>query len=204
MSRTESMTRVLDNVTESVLAESKKTMDDAHEEAERILEQAKKRTLDVADQLATEHEEKVESRIEKARSETQKERKRMVLRTVEEEVHEILDEADTRIREILSSPKGTDALERWILEGVEAMPGERAIVKVDSDTKGILDEVVEGVGEATDVELEVSDENLDPDAGVMVSSPDGNVVYNNTVDNRIEIFREELRRELTKMIRGAT
>jgi V/A-type H+-transporting ATPase subunit E len=66
----------------------------------------------------------------------------------------------------------------------------------------ILKELVDEISMSTGLKVYVSDEPIDCIAGLKVSSLDGKVVFDNTVEGRLGRLRPLLRREIAKILTG--
>jgi vacuolar-type H+-ATPase subunit E/Vma4 len=189
---------------------------EAEGEAEAIIENAKKHAEDIINRAKKDAEEIINKEIKMAYEKIKMEERRriaeislrvreMVLRERERIFNEILNESKKRLHEFKKTDAYASFLQELILEGCEAIGSGDLIIKIDSKDKEIdiniekLRKIIEErIGEKVNVSIVF--DNISELGGVIVSTSDENIVYNNTLEAILERNSDELRKIITKSI----
>ena len=120
------------------------------------------------------------------------------LRTLDSSYREIMAEVDARIRKAMQEPGFSDVLTDWIAEAAIGLDRKEAKVAYSAQTpvtEEMLRAAEKKVHDMTGASVSLS---LDPvmvkGAGVILSSSDGKVSYNNQLDVRIRRFQRDIKR----------
>lgn len=122
------------------------------------------------------------------------------LRSLEKAVNEAFEHATRGISES-SGPDYERALGRLIQEGLDVM-GPRASIRCASkDRRAVASAVKKLNGKA---KVTLVDEPVETIGGVVMSTPDGSVRFDNTFEARLERMKPALRKETAALLTGAT
>ena len=119
------------------------------------------------------------------------------LKALEAEVNRVFSEA-MRLLSTLSPSSYESAVTRLVEEGVQVI-GPRATVSCNDRDKKLLSSVVKKLSKGV-VKLTVGRTNISTIGGVVMSSPDGTVSFDNTFEARLERTRQDLRREVAGVL----
>ena len=170
----------------------------ASREAEDILSDARERAEKEARMEKRSYSvrlEQIEAREESARRSIDR---LSELRSLDSAYREVMDEVNRRLSAALSSPSFESVMIGWIAEaaiGLDRKEAKVAFSEKTPVTDGMLRRAESLVKEETGAELSLS---LDPQRltgpGVVLSSLDGKVSYNNQLDVRMRRYSRDIRR----------
>jgi V/A-type H+/Na+-transporting ATPase subunit E len=121
------------------------------------------------------------------------------LRSLEKAVLEAFELATNEISKS-SGPDHEKALGRLIQEGIDAI-GPRARVQCASKDMKAVASVVKKLESKAKVTLD--EEPIETIGGVVLTTPDGSVRFDNTFEARLERMRPDLRKEVATILTGA-
>jgi len=186
-------------------AEAKKIIEDAKKEAEKIIANAKRQ----AEEIVTKEVEKYIQQMNYERrqkvSEINLKFKEEILKAQEELYEEIIREVERRINELRNNEIYEKIINRLIIESCETLNCENVIIKIDSKDRDIkinLEEIKDNVKKRTghDVNISVIFESISKLGGIVATTADESIIYDNTLDSIIERNKKEIIRILYKTI----
>ena len=121
------------------------------------------------------------------------------LRSLERAVNEAFELA-TRQVSSESGPSQEKALTSLIQEGVDVI-GPRAKLKCATKDRRAVSSAIRKFG--SKAKLSLDDEEIDTMGGVVLTTPDGSVRFDNTFEARLERMRPTLRKEVATILTGA-
>jgi V/A-type H+-transporting ATPase subunit E len=119
------------------------------------------------------------------------------LRTVEEEVNGIFEDAIKGVSEIPTT-QYEEALSRLINEGVRLI-GSKATVSCSSKDRKTATAVIKKLNKG-DVKLTLDEKSIETFGGVVLTSPDGTVSFDNTFEARLERMKQVLRKDVASLL----
>jgi vacuolar-type H+-ATPase subunit E/Vma4 len=192
--------------------------EDAGQEAERILGEAKKAAEDrtaaareqaraVIQQGESKAEEQAERIRERSVSSLRLERRRRELRLQEQAVQEVLKRARRRLAEMAGSPEYREVLLTWIVEAAIGLGASEATVNASAAErkqidKRLLQEAQDRISELSGrkVSLKTADEDPLIPQGIVLKAADGRVEYNNQVATRLLRRQSEIRKTIQEIL----
>jgi len=121
------------------------------------------------------------------------------LRALERVVVEVFDSAVKEIQQGLGS-RYEKSLERLVREGVEAIGPNARVHCSSKDRKAVL-AVISKLG-GNQSRLILAEKSIDTFGGVVMSSMDGSVGFDNTFEARLERMKQTLRLEVSTVLSG--
>ena len=190
-----------------ILAEAGKENSRIISEAE---DQAQKRTGNAKRQcesISREAQAKAEEQAGKIRKLNESrymiEKKRIFLRT-QEKVHSlVMDRLRERFKELAASPEYKKIIGDWAIEGAMGLGASRVLITPgQSDakifTKDFVKELEKKIGKSEKISLTLSDKKQPAGHGVILSDPDGKLIFNNLLEARLERKRNEIRKIVSR------
>lgn len=173
------------------------------------LERDRKETLARVESVRKEATESVAKMIEASQKQAESVKRQIVgtaelgarnalLMSLEKAVNEAFDRATGKI----SSSRGAEyegALERLIQEGLDVI-GTHATVRCAPQDKKAVASIVKKLSRA---KVTVDDEPVVTIGGVVMTTPDGSVRFDNTLEARLDRMRPTLRKEVAAVLTGA-
>ncbi|MEM4290929.1 MAG: V-type ATP synthase subunit E [Candidatus Caldarchaeum sp.] len=192
-----SLEKVVAEVVQEALQNAEKMLDEAEREAEKVLERA---AVDVSRELASLREAGQavrEASRQRIISTAEIKAKNMAIAAVEEEVSKIFDSVFHKLARMASEDSFEPELKKLLDEAVELVGREMTVY---SNEKGV--EMLKRIMSKHQYKLpvHVSENPINTVGGVLAKSADGQVVYDNTLEARLERLKPLLRNEIAKMI----
>jgi len=175
------------------------------------LEKGRAETLAKVDEVRVETGEAVAKILETAERQAESVKRQIIgaaelearnaqLRSLEKAVNEAFDLASKRVSTV-SGAAQERALSALIQEGLDVI-GTRARVQCASKDRRAVSSAIRKFG--TKVKLSLDEKDLDTIGGVVLSTPDGSVRFDNSFEARLERMRPTLRKEVASILTGAT
>jgi V/A-type H+/Na+-transporting ATPase subunit E len=121
------------------------------------------------------------------------------LKSVEKAVNVAIELATKEIAG-LSGSRHEEAIRRLIEEGLDVI-GAKAKVSCASKDKRAVASAIKKLGPKAKVTL--GDETVETIGGVVLTTPDGSVRFDNTLEARLERMKPTLRQEVAALLTGA-
>ena len=173
----------LENGRKETLAKVESVRKDAAESVAKIIESSLKQAESVKRQIL---------------GAAELEARNAMLRSLEKAVNEAIERATKEI-----SDSGGDeyeqALERLIQEGLDVM-GPNANVRCASKDRKAVASAIKKLSKA---KITMEDEPVETIGGVVMTTPDGSVRFDNTLEARLDRMRPTLRMEVAALLTGA-
>lgn len=125
--------------------------------------------------------------------------KNQLIKAQEETVDEAFKKAEQRLKDLGKQQDYPQVLEVLLDECLDFFPEGEVLVQVRPDDRDLLEKMLAGRGRS----FRISDTPLAASGGLVVSSPDGQIVVSNTFESRLERARDHLRLEISKSLFGA-
>jgi V/A-type H+-transporting ATPase subunit E len=154
---------------------------------------------------ATLEEAKVKAEAEKRKiaSLAEVEERNRLLQVKEDLVDETFEKALVKLKEYAKTEEYHSYLLRLIEDIAQKMEKKVLVVEVNSKDKAWLTEdTLKDASRKLHVEFRISEQTQDYIGGCKVQSEDGKIVYNGSLDNRLEELKPELRAKIAKTLFG--
>ncbi|MEM4358464.1 MAG: V-type ATP synthase subunit E [Candidatus Caldarchaeum sp.] len=192
-----SLEKVVAEVVQEALQNAEKMLDEAEREAEKVLERA---AVDVSRELASLREAGQavrEASRQRIISTAEIKAKNMAIAAVEEEVSKIFDSVFHKLARMASEDSFEPELKKLLDEAVELVGREMTVYSNEIGVE-MLKRILSRHHYRFPVH--VSEKPINTAGGVLAKSADGQVVYDNTLEARLERLKPLLRNEIAKMI----
>jgi len=197
-----------------VSAIANEVIGDVQKEAEAIISTAEnhaKETLRVAKEQANqtyraildEAKEKAEAEKRKIGSIAEVEIRNRLLQTKEDLVHLAFEKALIKLKNFVNTEEYQTYLLKLIEEIAKKMDQKVLVVEVNAKDKGWLKpDMLKHASKKLNIEFKMSKQTQDYIGGCKIQTEDGKIVYDATLDNRLEELKPELRAEIAKRLFG--
>ena len=180
----------------------------ARTDAERTLESAEKEAGRIREEYLRKAEMQAEAVKRKILSGLHLEIQQEELKSREALLNEVFDRVKARLERFRGKKDYRAVLERFIVEGAQALGGKTVrIVAGSEEKKRLTQAVISAIEKAAAVEgegkitLKLEKQTAD-EGGVLLESEDGRIRYDNRFSSRLERFKRRMRLEATKRILG--
>jgi len=200
-----SITRGLKSIAKEILESAEKEAEAlilrAEAQAEKILEEARKEAERRYNSIIRESRERMKAEEMQLNSIFELEAKNKLLKVKEELIKEVYDETLNRLREYVLTEDYVNCLLRLISEASGRIPsGELEIRLNERDYSRITEKHLLGLSKNIGVKLIKSEKRIRCIGGVVVASPDGKIVIDNTFENRLNSLKGSLRAKIAKIL----
>lgn len=191
---------VLNSVLEETLEEFKVRIREIEEEGlRRLREEGEELRRQATAALTSMQRESNAARLRLV-SQATLEARREYLESIDECVKTVVSEALKKIPAIRKKREYTLSLKALLREAIDVVGSEEVIVECAREDQKLLKEVSEEVGKELGVRIILSENALDSVGGVRVQKSDGSIIFDNTVEARLERMRGEIRSEIIRRI----
>jgi len=195
--------KVVREVVEDALTEFRKGLDESGQEALRIIDRIEAEALREAEAIAEAGRRNRESLRQRLLSLAEINARNRSIAVVEESVNAVLQRARERIAQ-MGGRDLRDSLKSLLLEAIDAIGSKRVVVESNRAGLSVLQKMAGEIEAESNVKVSVSQKPIETAAGVRVRSEDGGVIYDNTVEARLERFRPLLRKEIARLFAAET
>lgn len=200
MSGREAFENVVGKVAKDVQKEIIASLDEAYKDALEMVEAEERETILRAAEIPQSKDRQADTLRRRIIGGAELKARNRSLQILEEAVNRIFEESLKRL-ENLSSKKGYErSLKKFLEEGVEAIGGEEFIVSANSADLGMLKRFSPEVEKSEGVKIKLSSKALGCRGGVQVMNIDGSVIYDNTVEARLERLKPLLRKQISDLL----
>jgi V/A-type H+-transporting ATPase subunit E len=198
---------LITGITQDAAGEADKVLAEARKAAEERIQAARDQAGAVLQQAESQAQEQA-GRI-RAHSESllHMERRRIFLKRQEQAVQEVLSGTRERLAAIVGTPEYRKVLLAWLVEGAIGLGAPEASVNASAAErkqidKELLQSVQDKVRELTGRNVSLSLSSADPliPQGVVLTSADGRVEFNNQVATRMLRRQSETRKEIQDLL----
>lgn len=198
---------------EGIAAEAEEEAEKVRREAERQAEEIRRGAEEKAEQIRRQAEERAEQQARSIRSakrqEVEAERRKVLLDAKERLFREAMSRLRDRMEELRREESYRQVLLGWTAEAALGLEAQELVFNGGSRERELADEsFLRDAGEEVrragggEVSLHLSAEVPLAEQGVVLSSADGRVVFNNRLSARLERYGSMLRRMIYRHIEG--
>jgi V/A-type H+/Na+-transporting ATPase subunit E len=190
---------IANEVIGDVQKEAEAIIQAAESEAKETLRAAKEQADQTYRQILAESKEKAEAEKRKITSVTEVDMRNGLLQTKEDLVDEAFDKATAKLKRFVETEEYPTYLLGQIEEIAKKMDQKVHVVEVNAKDRGWLTvDMLKHASKKLHVEFTISDQTENYIGGCKVHSEDGKIVYDGTIDNRLDELKPKLRAEIAK------
>jgi len=189
---------------------SENILDDVSKDFEDVIESILKTGLEEANKIIEESSTKSKNEEHDIESQQSKEfdiKSRQIIGTAEMEsrnsnlllLEKNINKVFSAVLKELGSDKGKNypkSLELFINEGLDSIDESEILISYNKKDASIVKDIIDKISSKSKKTLQLSDEYLTTSGGVIVSNTDSTVVVNNTIEDRLERMKAELRTDI--------
>ena len=201
MSTKSGVAAIADEVIGDVQKEAEAIISAAEKQAKETLRIAKEQADQTYRQILAESKDKAEAEKRKIASVTEVDIRNRLLQVKEDLVDEAFQKALAQLKEFVKTEEYHTYLLKQIEEIAKKMEQKILVVEVNSKDKAWLTvDMLKSASKKLHVEFKISKQTENYIGGCKLSSEDGKIVYDATLDNRLEELKPELRAEIAKQL----
>ena len=187
----------------------KKVSNEALAEMVQSISESKAAALDVVGRKMNEAEAEVQRISEQQRRQGDALRRQIIgsaemtsrnrtLEIVEENLNEAFSQALDKLGEATGQIEYNRVLKSLVQEGIDVVGGSSFVVTANSRDQQLLQLIVGQISHDQNISLVRSDSRINTVGGVVVSSADGFVTFDNTYEARLDRIKPELRKQIAQ------
>jgi len=187
----------------------KKVSDEALAEMVQSISESKAAALDVVSRKMNEAEAEVQRISEQQRRQGDALRRQIIgsaemtsrnrtLEIVEENLNEAFSQALDKLGDATGQIEYNRVLKSLVQEGIDVVGGSSFVVTANSRDQQLLQLIVGQISHDQNISLVRSDSRINTVGGVVVSSADGFVTFDNTYEARLDRIKPELRKQIAQ------
>ena len=201
MSNREAFENVVGKVVEDSKAEIMMTLEKTYKDSLGIVEDMARVATVEAAEIARSEDRQAEALRKRILLGAELEARTRSLKLVEDIFNNIFEDFLNRLVN-LSSDKGYGAsLKRLLEEGLDAIGGDEFVIYANSSDADLLKRITYEVEKSRKVRIKLSTNTLSCKGGVRISNNDGSVMYDNTLEMRLERLKPLLRKQLSNILK---
>jgi len=194
---------IADEVIGDVQKEAEAIIVAAENEAKETLRAAKEQADKTYHAILSEANLKAEGEKRKIASVTEVELRNRLLQTKEELVDEAFEKALVKLKSFVETDEYQTYLVKLVEDIAKKMEQSALIVEVNAKDKELLAaDMLKKTSKKLKVELKISEQTPNYLGGCKVQTQDGKIVYDGTLDNRLQELKPELRAQIAKSLFG--
>ena len=199
MNNKEAFDNVVSKVVNDVKSEILLSLENSHNDALEIIEKTEQETnikaaeiLQSVDKLGDTLHSKIIGKAElKARNNS--------LQLIEETINKIFEESLKSLVNISSNKSYDKSMKKLLEEGLDAIGGKEFNISCNTKDVDLLKNISKEIQKTRKINIKLS-KNLNCMGGVQIMNSDGSVIFNNTVEVRLERFKPLLRKQISDML----
>jgi V/A-type H+-transporting ATPase subunit E len=177
----------------------------AQNEAEETLKAANEKAKETYRAIIAEAKVKAEAEKRKIASVAEVEMRNRLLQTKEDLVDAVFEKAVEKLRRFAETKEYHSYLLKLIEATAERMGQKNLVVQVNVKNKGWLtQDMLKRISKKLHSELKLSEETEDYIGGCKIQTDDGKIIFDATIDNRLQELKAALRSQIAKQLFGAT
>jgi len=193
----------------------KKVSDEALNEMVQSVAESKNAALEVVTRKMTEAQAEAVRISEQQRRQAEALKRQIIgsaemtsrnrtLEIIEENLNAAFSQALDKLRSSTSGADYVRIVKSLVLEGIEEVGGNDFVISANTHDQQVLQQVIDAVSAEKGVKISRSASRLSNSVGgVVVSSADGFVTFDNSYEARLERLKPELRKKIAQLFTGA-
>ena len=199
MNNKEAFDNVVSKVVNDVKREILLSLENSHNDALEIIEKTEQETnikaaeiLQSVDKLGDTLRSRIIGKAElKARNNS--------LQLIEETINKIFEASLKGLVNISSNKSYDKSMKKLLEEGLDAIGGKEFNISCNTKDVDLLKNISKEIQKTRKINIKLS-KNLNCMGGVQIMNSDGSVIFNNTVEVRLERFKPLLRKQISDML----
>jgi vacuolar-type H+-ATPase subunit E/Vma4 len=202
------------SVKSGIAAISSEVLGDVQKEAEAIIKSAEAEAKEALKTAKHEADQKYREELNNAKAKATAERRKIasitevemrnqLLQTKEDLVDNALKKAVEKFKGYVETKEYHTYLLKLIEETAQKIGKKELIIQINAkDAQWLTQEKIKPLAKKLQAELELSTAAEQFIGGCIVQTSDGKIIYNNTIDNRLDELKPTLRVEIAKILFG--
>jgi V/A-type H+-transporting ATPase subunit E len=194
---------IANDVVGDVQKEAEATILVSENDAKTTLKAAKEQADQIYRDIISQAKANADAEKRKIASVTEVEMRNRLLQTKETLVDVAFEKALVELKKFVETKNYNDYLLKLIQDAAKKIGQKELVVQVNAKDRDLLTpEVLKHLSKKLHCELKLSDKTEDYIGGCIIQTEDGKIIYDVTIDNRLQELKPVLRVEIAKMLFG--
>ena len=196
--------KIIEMIQAKAEEEKKRILDDAENEQRIRLEVAQKKAEEKAKVIVSKAQSELKAELDRYESSAKLKVKQKTLQAKESVIQDVLEASKAKLKTRVSSKKYEEDLTRLIVNGVDALDGDKfelvypRNVKTQVTTTVAEKAIEKEIGKK--IKISISKDTVRSEGGVVVRTSDGERWVDNTIEARMERLESDIRYAITNAL----
>ena len=197
MENNQKNSNILDDVAKETETEIMSIINEGFEQARKIIEDSENRTKIDINNISTLQKKESEILSRQILGTAEIEKRNTVLKIIEKNINKVFI---TALKELNKNKDKNyqKSLNSFLTEGVVLLDDSILYVSCNKKDRQLIKKIIPTLSKQYDKEIKLNDESIDTCGGVIISNADSSVSINNTIEERLERMKPELRTEIVR------
>ena len=197
MENNQENSNILDDVAKETETEIMSIINEGFEQARKIIEDSENRTKIDINNISTLQKKESEILSRQILGTAEIEKRNTVLKIIEKNINKVFI---TALKELNKNKDKNyqKSLSSFLAEGVVLLDDSVLYVSCNKKDRQLIQKIIPTLSKQYDKEIKLNDESIDTCGGVIISNADSSVSINNTIEERLERMKPELRSEIVR------
>ena len=197
MENNQKNSNILDDVAKETETEIMSIINEGFEQARKIIEDSENRTKIDINNISTLQKKESEILSRQILGTAEIEKRNTVLKIIEKNINKVFI---TALKELNKNKDKNyqKSLNSFLTEGVVLLDDSILYVSCNKKDRQLIKKIIPTLSKQYDKEIKLNDESIDTCGGVIIRNADSSVSINNTIEERLERMKPELRTEIVK------
>jgi len=197
MEETQKNSNILDDVARETETEIMSIINEGFEQAQKIIEESENQSkIDIND-INTLQEKESEILSRRILGTAEIEKRNTLLKIVEKNINKVFIAA---LKELNKNKDKNyqKSLNSFLIDGVVLLDDSKLFVSCNKKDRELIKKILPNLSKQYNKEIILNDKSIDTCGGVIITNADGSVSINNTIEERLERMKPELRTEIVR------
>ena len=197
MENNQKNSNILDDVAKETETEIMSIINEGFEQARKIVEDSENRTKIDINNISTLQKKESEILSRQILGTAEIEKRNTVLKIIEKNINKVFI---TALKELNKNKDKNyqKSLNSFLTEGVVLLDDSILYVSCNKKDRQLIKKIIPTLSKQYDKEIKLNDESIDTCGGVIIRNADSSVSINNTIEERLERMKPELRTEIVR------
>ena len=197
MENNQKNSNILDDVAKETETEIMSIINEGFEQARKIIEDSENRTKIDINNISTLQKKESEILSRQILGTAEIEKRNTDLKIIEKNINKVFI---TALKELNKNKDKNyqKSLNSFLTEGVVLLDDSILYVSCNKKDRQLIKKIIPTLSKQYDKEIKLNDESIDTCGGVIIRNADSSVSINNTIEERLERMKPELRTEIVR------
>ena len=188
---------ILDDVSTETETEIMSIINEGFEQAQKIIEESENQTKIDINNINALQEKESEILSRRILGTAEIEKRNAILIIIEKNINKVFTKALKELN--MNQDKNYQkSLNSFLIEGIVLLDDSTLYVSCNKKDRQLIQKIIPNLSKQYNKEIKLNDKSIDTCGGVILSNADSSVSINNTIEERLERMKPELRTEIVR------